>query len=725
MEIIELNKSVSILVPCFNESGNIEALFNRIEKSLPNSNFEVIYVDDGSTDDTRLEIIETSNRNPGKVQVITHEMNLGIPSSWRSGLHLAKYELICLIDGDLQNPPEAIPGLILALDEFQCDVAQGTRSSIGRVKNSRLYLSKGLNFILNLAFRQVAQDSKSGFLVAKKYALADVLSDLTSFKNFQTFIGVAFRSRGYRVKEIETLFMSRELGSSFLTPTKTLRVLLSTFGDIVTGLRIYGRGRQADYFLPRVKSFKSSLPLFRKILFNLYFLTMPLHKWVISRNAKNLYLWLKGTEFATRSEIENLQLRRMQYLLQHAYTRVPYYKRVFENVGFNPSEFKNLSDLANIPLLSKADVRKNVYFSMFSENHNKAQMLKISTSGSTGEPFVCYADKFQLEMRFATTLRALEMSGWRFGDKQMRLWHQTLGMSKSQVLKEKLDSVFMRREFIPAFEMTEESLTRLIKLIERKKPVLIDGYAESLNFIATASTKRSKQTPKAVMSSAQQLTDVTRIQIEAQFGAKVLDKYGSREFSGIAYQCLDSKYHHVQDESYIVEILVDGRPARIGEVGEVVITDLNNFSMPMIRYRIGDLAVAVEQSECKCGRQLSQIGEITGRTQALISCINGVWLPGTFFAHFFKDFDFAVQRYQVFQETQDKFTLRIVPSSQLTHAVIERIINDLRLYTGQNQTIDIDLVEEIPLLKTGKRTPVISDVRIDFQQIDGSKIRLD
>jgi phenylacetate-CoA ligase len=227
------------------------------------------------------------------------------------------------------------------------------------------------------------------------------------------------------------------------------------------------------------------------------------------------------------------------------------------------------------------------------------------------------------------------------------------------------------------------------------------------------------------MSSAQQLTDVTRIQIEAQFGAKVLDKYGSREFSGIAYQCLDSKYHHVQDESYIVEILVDGRPARIGEVGEVVITDLNNFSMPMIRYRIGDLAVAVEQSECKCGRQLSQIGEITGRTQALISCINGVWLPGTFFAHFFKDFDFAVQRYQVFQETQDKFTLRIVPSSQLTHAVIERIINDLRLYTGQNQTIDIDLVEEIPLLKTGKRTPVISDVRIDFQQIDGSKIRLD
>ena len=226
------------------------------------------------------------------------------------------------------------------------------------------------------------------------------------------------------------------------------------------------------------------------------------------------------------------------------------------------------------------------------------------------------------------------------------------------------------------------------------------------------------------MSSAQQLTDATRAQIENQFGAKVLDKYGSREFSGIAYQCLESQHHHVQDESYILEILVDGRPAKVGEVGEVVITDLNNLSMPLIRYRIGDMAIAVDQTPCRCGRPHSQIGAISGRTQALISCTNGVWLPGTFFAHFFKDFDFAVQHYQVTQDTSEKFTLKLVPKSQFTDEVKNRITNDLKAYTGQKQLIEVSLVDEIPLLKTGKRTPVVSNVKLDFQQIDNKKIIL-
>jgi phenylacetate-CoA ligase len=272
--------------------------------------------------------------------------------------------------------------------------------------------------------------------------------------------------------------------------------------------------------------------------------------------------------------------------------------------------------------------------------------------------------------------------------------------------------------------MSEHSLKNLIKTIEKKKPILIDGYAESLNFIAIASTTKSKHSPRAVMSSAQQLTDSTRTQIENQFGAKVLDKYGSREFSGIAYQCLESPHHHVQDESYIVEILVDGQPAKVGEVGEVVITDLNNFSMPLIRYRIGDMAIAVKQTPCECGRPHSQIGAISGRTQALISCSNGVWLPGAFFAHFFKDFDFAVQHFQITQDSPESFTLKLVAKPQFTTEIKDRIVEELKEYAGQQQVIEVSLVEEIPLLKTGKRTPVISNVKLDFQKIDNSKIIL-
>jgi phenylacetate-CoA ligase len=724
LEEFELKPGISILVPCLNESGNIEATFQRISKALAGEPFEVVFIDDGSSDTTENEISEIVSSYPLSAKLVSHKVNQGIPWAWKSGLDASKYDTICLIDGDLQNPPEAIPHLMQILQEQQVDVVQGSRSSIGRLKDQRLIFSRGLNFLLNKTFRQDAVDSKSGFLVSTKQVLKDVFVDIPKFKHFQTFIGVGIRARGFRVVEAETLFLSREIGTSFLTSSKTFEVLLTTIRDIAVGLRVYGRRRVHTIFLRSEVDFDIKLTLGRRIRLNLFFGTMPLHKWIISKRAKSFYLWLKGLEFSSKDEIDRLQLRRLRSLLQHAYLTVPYYKRAFDAAGFKPNQIESIADLSKIPLLSKQDVRENVHFAMFSDLHNKKEMHKINTSGSTGEPFVCYADKFQLEMRFATTLRALEMSGWKFGDKQLRLWHQTLGMSRTQAFKERLDAWFMRRHFIPAFEMSEVSLKSLIKTIEKKKPVLIDGYAESLNFIAIASTTKSKHNPLAVMSSAQQLTDSTRAQIEKQFGAKVLDKYGSREFSGIAYQCLESPHHHVQDESYILEILVDGRTAKAGEVGEVVITDLNNFSMPLIRYRIGDMAIAVDQVPCECGRPHSQIGAISGRTQALISCTNGVWLPGTFFAHFFKDFDFAIQHYQITQETSEKFTLKIVPKSQFTDEVKNRIVEDLKTYTGQGQIIEVSLVEEIPLLKTGKRTPVVSNVKLDFQQIDNTKIIL-
>lgn len=719
-----MKTGISILVPCLNEAGNVTATFGRISVALESGLFEVVFVNDGSTDDTEEEILEIVAKNPLRAKLVSHEMNLGIPYAWKSGLEVSEYDTICLIDGDLQNPPEAIPHLLQILNEQQADVVQGSRSSIGRIKDQRLVFSRGLNLLLNFSFRQDAVDSKSGFLVSTKQVLQEVFIDIPKFKHFQTFIGVAIRARGFRVVESETLFLSREVGTSFLTSIKTIEVLLMTVRDLFVGIKVYGRRKVQTVFLRSEVSFDTDLSFGRRLRFNLFFRTMPLHKWIIGKQARIFYLWLKGLEFTSKDDLERLQLRRLKSLLQHAYLTVPYYRRAFDAAGIKPNQVSSLRDLHKVPLLSKQDVRENVHFAMFSDIHDKKEMHRINTSGSTGEPFVCYADKFQLEMRFATTLRALEMSGWKFGDKQLRLWHQTLGMSRIQAFKERLDAWFMRRHFVPAFEMSEQSLKNLIATIEKKKPVLIDGYAESLNFIAIASKSKSRHKPKAVMSSAQQLTDSTRAQIENQFGAKVLDKYGSREFSGIAYQCLDSSHHHVQDESYIVEILVDGRNAEVGEVGEVVITDLNNFSMPLIRYRIGDMALAVEQAPCNCGRPHSQIGAISGRTQALISCTNGVWLPGTFFAHFFKDFDFAIQHYQVTQDLPEKFILKIVPKSQFTKDIENRIIQELKVYAGQEQIIEVNLVGEIPLLKTGKRTPVISNVKLDFQKIDNSKIIL-
>ena len=127
----------------------------------------------------------------------------------------------------------------------------------------------------------------------------------------------------------------------------------------------------------------------------------------------------------------------------------------------------------------------------------------------------------------------MEWTGWRFGDKQFRLWHQTIGLSLSQIIREHIDAFFMRRLFIPAYELSDNNLSKFIKNIKKYKPVLLDGYAESLNFIAhyLKNNEIDGLFPKAVMSSAQILPPQVRNTIEKSFKTKVYDKYGAREIS--------------------------------------------------------------------------------------------------------------------------------------------------------------------------------------------------
>src|SRR5262249_27143589 len=150
-----------------------------------------------------------------------------------------------------------------------------------------------------------------------------------------------------------------------------------------------------------------------------------------------------------------------------------------------------------------------------------------------------YADKTQLEMRWATTLRNLEWTGYRFGDRQVRLWHQTLGMGPIQVLKERLDAWLSRRTFFPAFEMNEQNIERYLALLREQRPALIDGYAEAFHLIASYLRANPVDgiRPKGMVSSAQTLSRESRAAIEAAFHTRVFDKYGAREFSGIAFEC--------------------------------------------------------------------------------------------------------------------------------------------------------------------------------------------
>lgn len=730
--------NVSLIAPALNEEEGIATFIEVVDSanilagSIINT---LIIVNDGSTDDTLEAIKQVNKPNSFDLKVVNHDVNKGIVASWLSGLEASKDPYVCFIDSDLQNDPSSVKAMVTALDYSNADVVQAVRSEVGRPRDFRLFSSRALNTLLNVVFRMRARDSKSGFFLTDRQSALKVIDLILPLKIPQTYVGVAFKTLKFEVLEVETLFANRVAGTSFLAG-KQLRTICNVLIGIPAALwRMKNWKRKPAYNLivskhsPLGMATSARLSLnrdssegsaWREWLWrNLYFRTWRLHTWNMTRQAEHRYLELKNSEFISKEELEEIQLLRLRKILRHAEAKVPFYREKFKSAGVTWADVTSLGDIAKFPLLSKADVRENLHFQMFAEGVNVKGLHRISTSGSTGEPFVTYADRDQLEIRFAATLRALEMTGWRFGQKQMRLWHQTLGMNRVQATKERIDAFLMRRTFVPAFELDESGLNNLRNLIEKKKPFLIDGYAESLNFLAGYVLNQGElsHSPKAVMSSAQALTKQVRNSIQNSLGATVFDKYGSREFSGIAYECGFDSGHHVVDESYIVEILVDGRPARPGEVGEVVITDLTNYSVPLIRYRIGDLATAIgAEGSCECGRPHSRIGRIEGRTQAIVKCGNGVYLPGTFFAHFFKEHDSTVRFFQIVQDVEHEFHLNLVLQNNLVPNAVENLVDELRIYCGsaEQTKIIVDIVDEIPLLKTGKRSPVVSRVATDF-----------
>jgi phenylacetate-CoA ligase len=713
---------LSVIAPCLNEAANLPELVERVRLLFARRHLagELILVDDGSQDATAEVMAQLAAAHPFVV-IARHPSTRGIAVAWRTGLARARGHYVCLIDADLQYQPEDIDRLYRELRFSHADVAQGCRSSVGRLRDSRWILSRGLNILLNTCFGMRARDNKSGFVLCRRVVLEAILSHRFHYRYFQTFITVSAHAKGYTIREIETVFESRRQGRSFI-PATPIGVIWWALIDLIKAVVEFRLLPQRDLSLqPPLASLglrPRSMSGLRRGYFEAYLRLMPLHHWMITADAGRYYAELSDTQWLPMDALQRLQLERLRRLLDHAYHHVGYYREQWQALGFHPSGIRSLTDLHELPVLTRQELRTALYFGLLSDNHRKREVLRISTSGSTGEPLTLYVDRRQLELRWAATLRSMEWTGYRFGDRHARLWHQTIGMSASQIVREQLDKWLCRRLFVPAFDMDDRIIARTIARLRRFKPVLLDGYAESLHLLATYLRQNGGARGfglGGVITSAQTLPETGRQVIEEAFGCPVFDKYGSREFSGIAYECEAHAGHHVVAENYILEILVDGRPARPGEIGEVVVTDLNNFCLPLIRYRLGDLAEAIgDDHSCPCGRGLPRIGRIEGRVQAMILGSHGRYVPSSLFLHVMKDYDFAIRQFQVIQERPGALELRIVKGLRYGDAVLEEILGVLRRYVGSPMEIGVEFVDAIPLTPTGKRLSCINRLPVEL-----------
>lgn len=232
---------ISLVAPCLNEQDNVVELAERFfaEAAKKNITVEIVLIDDGSTDQTWNCMTQLKNRYGEQIQLIQNAKNLGISASWQAGVAKALGEFVCLIDSDLQNPPEVVFHLLQALEGNPHSLARGVRKPVKQQSKFRVLMSRTLNWILNFVFGMNSSDNKSGFVLGSKNNILKIITHKNQYKHYQTFIGIAAHSHGINVVEVDTSFDDRRNGISFLSG-RSFTVVVQVLRDIATAIDEFG-----------------------------------------------------------------------------------------------------------------------------------------------------------------------------------------------------------------------------------------------------------------------------------------------------------------------------------------------------------------------------------------------------------------------------------------------------------------------------------------------------
>ena len=413
-------------------------------------------------------------------------------------------------------------------------------------------------------------------------------------------------------------------------------------------------------------------------------------------------------QWLSPEEIRAWQWKRLKELLDYAYEQSPFYRRRWEECGVRPESIKTPEDFQKLPLLTREDVQNHAEEMLTTQEG----IVANQTGGSTGTPLHFFQGPRYHQTAQAARVVATEMTGYRFGDKVLMLWGSDFDSKKRDSLKFRLaERLGHRRRFFNTFHLGPQDIEEIAKVLKQWRPELVVGYASSLLFVAQEILRLKIDVPRpriGVQSSAETLFPKNRRIIEEAFGAPVFDRYGSREFATLAHECPAHEGLHVLAYSNYLEFLQQGAPVEPGEEGEIVVTCLDNWAMPFIRYQTQDLAVPLAEP-CSCGRGLPLMRIGQGRVADNIVSPSGKVIHGEFFTHLFYKFE-GIRRFQVVQTTPEKLTIRLVP---MPEADLERAKAFLQKTIAEHADaafqVDFEICEDILPSASGKYRFIISE----------------
>ncbi len=434
------------------------------------------------------------------------------------------------------------------------------------------------------------------------------------------------------------------------------------------------------------------------------YLLYPLYYW---RNGDTRLKHLVGLERAQYLPVEQLQAlqqHRLRRLLHHAYHQVPYYREVMRQGADTP--------LLQMPILSKALLQIHLD-QLLATDLDRSQLIEDASGGSTGQPTTFYKDITYWQRRATDQIRHDRWSGWDIGEPYGLIWGASRDLQGLASLKQSIVTRYIHRCYpLDAFNMSNDDMQAYQQQLEKVQPRMLLGYASALAEFAAYLQQHAPShniRPQGVVSSAEVLTTANRHLIEKVFHCKVLNRYGSREVGLIASECPQQSGLHINADNVLVEVVnAQGLPAAPGEVGRVLVTDLWNFAMPLIRYELGDMA-AIQSESCACGRSLPLLANIAGRISDFLIAEDGRKVHGEYFTHLFYGED-KLQQFQLLQTSRSEVVLKWVLKDSTQKPDVISYQQKIRDVLGDVQ-VSVEYVEQIPLTASGKYLFTICQVR--------------
>lgn len=456
-----------------------------------------------------------------------------------------------------------------------------------------------------------------------------------------------------------------------------------------------------------INIFKGSPKIIRVPIQVLYSL-VP-RKVLTGKNFKKIYketeLLLDQSEYWTKKEHARYQLRQIRLLVNHAYNTVPYYQELFKKIGFHPRDIVHLEDIRNIPVLTKDIIRKNQE-RLISSKFKKGHLLYKTTGGSTGYPLGFYVDRDEdLAKELAFVNKLYERIGYKGNERTFVLRGRIINGRNKLFRYDKHTNEF----FASSYHLNDSNIHLYTEALIDSNSVCIKAYPSSISSIAKFILQKGIEDQfnhiKWVILSSEKIYNYQREELRKSFpNAQIFGLYGHTEHGVLAGQCSVSSHYHIQTEYGYTEIVNNSGNICLeeDEIGEIITTGFNNYAMPLIRYKTGDLGIH-SNLQCSCGRQYPLLKDILGREQEYLVTKNGTKISLTSIIHSQHMTALGnIKEFQLVQYEIGRVLVNVVVSSSFSKKDIKEIQTKMSKATNGNLEVTVNLVQSIERTMSGK-----------------------